>query len=232
MKTCEICRSTFADFETYGIPPKKGRCPACGAKSRTRAIGHYLEKEVAPRLGAGSRMLEVGASKVGVHHLRAPRFIGGAVHTVIDIQEKEIHRHIFAPHEFRRMSVDAMSFADQSFDFLICNHALTFVPNLNGALGEIRRVLKVDGEAMLNNPLVAGPTISAEEHRELHPALGEDFYRENGTAWYFGEEDYERILAEVGFGLRRLHPFATLTTAEAETRGVKREETLFLARRR
>lgn len=229
MPNCSVCGQSFPAFETYGIPPKVGRCPVCGGKSRSRAVAWYYETRLAPRLATGGRVLEIGASKVGVRHLRQPRFIGAAEHTVVDLVKKEIHAAIKPPHHFRRMDAEAMEFADATFDFVTCNHALGFIPDFRRALQEIRRVLKPGGEAMLNTPLRPGPTLSAAELRAREPNLSEEYFVENGTAWHFGE-DYLNEIRAAGFTVRVEYPFAGLGAEELAQRGLKAEEPLFLAR--
>ncbi|RZA07752.1 MAG: class I SAM-dependent methyltransferase [Proteobacteria bacterium] len=229
MKYCGICQNEFPAFEVYGIPEKRGRCPACGGKSRSRAVAAYFEKNVAPRMKAGSRILEIGASKVGVRNLRETRFIGAAEHTVVDLIRKEIHREIKPPHHFFQMNAERLEFSAGHFDFVTCNHALGFIPQYQNVLREIRRVLKPDGEAMLNTPLRAGPTLSAADLKALHPEYTEEYFEENGTAWHFGE-DYLNAVREAGFAVRVEHPFENLNADELKRGGMKAEEPLILAR--
>ena len=229
MKTCSVCQQSFPAFEAYGIPEKIGRCPVCGGKSRSRAVAWYFEEQLAPRLSEGSRVLEVGASKVGVRYLRASRFIGLARHTTVDLVRKEIHDAIRPPHEFRKMDATALTFGDATFDFVTCNHALGFIPDFRRALREIRRVLKPSGEAMLNTPLHHGPTLSSTEVKARHPEYAEDYFVENGTAWHFGD-DYLDELKAAGFAVRALQPFAGLSADELSRRGLKADEPLILAR--
>ncbi|RYZ96463.1 MAG: methyltransferase domain-containing protein [Proteobacteria bacterium] len=222
MKFCGICQNEFPAFEIYGIPEKRGRCPACGGKSRSRAVAWYFEKNIAPRMKPGSRILEIGASKVGVRNLRAPRFIGAAEHTVVDLVRKDIHREIKPPHIFLQMNAERLEFSAASFDFVTCNHALGFIPNYENVLREIRRVLKPDGEAMLNTPLRPGPSVSTEALKAAHPEYPEDYYAENGTAWHFGE-DYLDALRAAGFSVRTEYPFRDLSPEELKRGGMKHD---------
>jgi SAM-dependent methyltransferase len=231
MKNCTICQHSFPAFEAYGIPEKIGRCPVCGGKSRSRAVAWYYEQELAPTLKEGARVLEIGASKVGVRYLRAPRFLGPARHTTVDLVRKEIHEAIRPPHEFIQMDATKLGFADQTFDFVTCNHALGFIPDFRKALREIRRVLKPRGSAMLNTPLHQGPTLTAAEIRARNPHLSENYFEENGTAWHFGDDYFEELKA-AGFEVRELRPFAKLSPEELARGGLKAEEPLFVARPR
>jgi SAM-dependent methyltransferase len=45
----------------------------------------------------------------------------------------------------RRMDAEHLDFPDRSFDVVLCGFALWFIPDLQGALAEIRRVSKIGG---------------------------------------------------------------------------------------
>ncbi len=57
--------------------------------------------------------------------------------------------------EWREASAEAMPFADASFDVVLCQMGLEFVPDKHAALREMRRVLASGGRLILNVP---GPT--------------------------------------------------------------------------
>jgi ubiquinone/menaquinone biosynthesis C-methylase UbiE len=59
------------------------------------------------------------------------------------------------PIEWYEASADAMPFPDESFDVILCQMGLQFMPDKHAALNEIRRVLAPGGRLILNVP---GPT--------------------------------------------------------------------------
>ena len=79
-----------------------------------------------------------------------------------------------------KMDIHYMPFADNSFDSVLCNHVLEHLNNDLQALGEIRRVLKPGGWAILQVPFFApvpevtveDPAIQSPREREIH--FGQD----------------------------------------------------------
>jgi SAM-dependent methyltransferase len=73
--------------------------------------------------------------------------------------------------QFDFLAIDAqkLPFPSEYFDGVIANHVLFHVPDLEDALAEIRRVLRVGGQFYAS-------TIGIEHHQELHELL----------AWFSG----------------------------------------------
>ena len=75
--------------------------------------------------------------------------------------------------EWHEASADAMPFPDESFDVVLCQMGLQFMPDRSAALREMRRVLARGGRLALNVP---GPTPRLFEilHDELAHHLGDE----------------------------------------------------------
>lgn len=195
--TCALCGRSVAAFETYGIPPRAGRCPHCGSKGRHRALAVLARQRLLPRLGPGREILEVGPTRSILSELVALWGSNGARYTAADLRPFKAAPP--APHRFLVMDVRALSFPDASFDLVLCGNTLSFVREDRAALAELRRVLKPGGLALLTVHREPGPTVSAEEWRRRRPELvTPEYLEENGTAWYYGE-DYEERLSAAGF---------------------------------
>ena len=192
---CAACRRSVDAFEAYGEPARPGRCPECGAKPRHRAMLWYLHHLVAPALGQRSRALEVGAAKFATRHFLDARYLGGASYTAIDLRCLKHHRRIAAPHGFVQGSATALPFADDAFDVVLCNNTLTYIPDDIGALSEMRRCLKPDGMLMIQTHRFAEPTVSAAAYASAHPELGPSWFAENGDAWVYGPDFFDRVAA-------------------------------------
>ena len=113
---------------------------------------HYLPRLVNFSGYAGRSVLDVGCG-VGNDLSRFAK--GGARVTGIDLAPHSIDlaRSNFAQRglegEFHVMDGEAMTFADDSFDVVYCHTVLHFTPNPERMLGEIRRVLKPAGTAIV-----------------------------------------------------------------------------------
>lgn len=210
--TCPVCGASSSAFLPHGVPSRPGRCPDCGAKARHRALALLARARLAPRLGPGSEVLEIGPSKVAVERLSGIWTEAGARYTAVDARALSHHAALRPPHRAFTMDARALDFPDASFDLVLCGNVLSFVREDAAVLEEIRRALKPGGLAVLTVHRVEGPTLSAEEFRRRHPALADDAYlEENGTAWYYGD-DYETRLEAAG-----------LFAAEAEPAGARAE---------
>ncbi len=227
--SCSVCDTIFAKFETYGIPEKQGKCPNCGAKPRSRALAYALA--AIRDSGKGLRqILEIGPSKVNALYLTTPKHIGDAQYTAVDKKPSKFHDEIRAPHRFLLDDAKNLNFASQTFDLIICSHVLAFIKEDHLVLLEIRRLLKDSGVAILNSSLQAGPTQSANEYRELHPEHKEDFYIENGTEWYYGE-DYHTRLHQAGLKSRSWQPFVGYSEERLKSQGLRSDEEIILGGR-
>ena len=74
--------------------------------------------------------------------------------------------------EWHEASADALPFPEASFDAVLCQMGLQFMPDMHAALGEMRRVLAAGGRLLFNVP---GPT------PQLFAMLAEALGRHIGT---------------------------------------------------
>lgn len=190
---CWACEHSIAAFEFYGQPPRAGRCPRCGAKPRHRAMLWYLRHTLAPRLGAGTRVLEIGAAKFAVRHFLAAHYLGLATYSALDLRCLTHHRSLPAPHGFVQGSATCLPFASASFDVILCNNTLTYIPQDSDALVEMRRCLQPDGLLMIQTHRHVEPTCSAPAYAARHPELPPSWFAENGDAWVYGPDFFERV---------------------------------------
>ena len=190
---CWICSRPVARFESYGVPPRIGRCPHCGAKPRSRALVRLVRDRILPRLAAGDRVLEIGPSRFSADHLiGSPRFAPARC-VAVDVRRRRHHRRLGAGGRFVAASAAKLAFADASFDFILCNNTLPYIREDRRALAEIARCLKRDGLAMIDTHRGPGATRTAHAHRREHPGLGEEWFAANGDAWVYGEDFLDRV---------------------------------------
>jgi SAM-dependent methyltransferase len=218
---CLICQQSFPAFESYGIPPRGGRCPNCGSKPRHRELAWFFQTYV--RLKKESKILEVGPSKIQAKFFVDPVYIGEAKYTGIDLLKLKHHDLLKPPHRFLEMDVTRLSFSDQSFDVILCNHVLPFIRSDYMAMSEIHRCLKSTGIAVLNVHIGLEKTKRATEMAQIQPDLyTEEFRIENGTEWVYGEDFFERLEA-AGFFHTRIRLFE-LASNEIRELGAFRED--------
>ena len=101
---------------------------------------------------------------------------------------------------FHEASATEMPFPDDTFDVIVCQQGLQFMPNRPAALSEMARVLKPSGRLALS---VWRPLDRQPFHRAWQAAqrnyLGNDFVPP-GAAWTLGNpEEVRQLVSEAGF---------------------------------
>jgi len=143
--------------EAYG-----GSAPENYERYFVPAIGAPLANDLIKIAGLrpGERVLDVACGTGVVARLASQRV--GAAGTVagLDINHGmlAVARSITPPGmaiDWHEGSAEAMPFTDASFDAVLCQMGLEFMPDKHAALSEMRRVLAPDGRLILNLP---GPT--------------------------------------------------------------------------
>lgn len=203
--SCAVCGAAVAAFLPHGLPPRPGRCPACGAKARHRALALLARELFAPRLATGAEILEIGPSRVATERLAPLWAAGGARYTAVDLRPLRHHGALRPPHRALLMDARVLAFPGGSFDLVLCANVLCYVPEDALALAEIRRVLKPGGLALLLESRGTGPTESAAGLRARRPELDDEWFAENGTAWSYGE-DFEQRVSAAGLLCAPLEP--------------------------
>ena len=204
----------------YGVPPRPGLCPHCGAKPRSRALHRLVRERIGPRLGNGRRVLEIGPSRFSAEHLIGGHLFAPARCVAVDVRRRRHHRQLGTRGRFAAASATMLPFADGSFDFILCNNTLPYVREDRRALAEIARCLEHDGLAMIDTHRESGATRSAEVYRRDHPECGDDWFAANGDAWVYGEDFLDRV-RDAGLEPAEVELFPSTSAAFLGAHGLK-----------
>lgn len=126
------------------------------------------------------------------------------------------------PHYTVNMDIMNITFPDNFFDLIICNHVLEHIPDDLGSMREIFRVLSPSGKAVLQVPISAilqetyeNPKVKTDKEREEH--FGQyDHVRIYG-------QDYVNRLESVGFKVNKIN-----VSDKYQRYGLIAEEDLFI----
>jgi SAM-dependent methyltransferase len=156
-------------------------CPRCRSTDRDRHLRLYLQRTVAESF-RGARILHFAPEAAMVPWLAG---FSPALHVQADLFP-------LRP-EIQRMDLEAIPFDDGSFDWVIANHVLEHVGDLDKAVSEIARVLAPGGRAILQTPWAKGiartiddPTVTDEQSRL-------QLYGQKDHVRLFGRDVYDRI---------------------------------------
>ena len=195
---CRLCGQAVSQWQEYGIPARKGRCPHCGSKARHREVD-WLLSALLP-LFPQARILEVGPSRCHIKAFVNPARLQERSYLAIDLVEQPQFRWIKPPYHFQFADMTRLPFADNSFDLVLCNQILQDVPDDQKAVSELFRVCNPQGLLMLNQSQTSGlsQTMTVAEYCQMHSISDPGaFMAENGHAWIFGPDIYQRYSTDL-----------------------------------
>ncbi len=210
---CPICQHRYRVFLPYGRinPRPNALCPHCLSLERHRLIWLYLQKQT-HFFQQKLSVLHIAPEPCFMHRFEK---IHGDTYITADIE---------SPLAKVKMDIHQIPFPANHFDVVLCNHVLEHVANDIKAMGEICRVLKPGGFAILQVPFFSpipdttfeDPTITEARAREK--AFGQDDHVRK-----FGKDYPQRIERA---GLRAVaETFAQ--TADAHRYGLSAHEILY-----
>lgn len=163
-------------------------------------------------LRAGLQLLDV-ACGTGVVTRAAAAVIGptGSI-VATDLNDDmlaEARRHavVGAPVQWRQADATELPFETETFDALVCQQGLQFVPDKAAAVAEMRRVLRPDGVAAVSvwcspehNPYISALADGLSRH--VSPEAGQTMLAPCG----FGDRDaLELLFTDAGFSSVEVH---------------------------
>ena len=154
--------------------------------------------ERARPIGAADRILDLGCGTGIVTRVLRKR-LGGAVSSVgLDASPQMIAkaRSLEPEADFREGNAMALPFPDASFDLVLAQQMLQFVPDRATALREVRRVLRPGGRFIAS-------TWRPRSEQAFHDALGRvaerHLGRSNDARWSLDGPALGQALAQAGF---------------------------------
>lgn len=187
---CTLCARGFRRFLTVGDPPRpNAMCPGCASLERHRLLWHVLQERWRDgTLANGGRLLHV-----------APELV------LADIFKRQFEQYVSidldGTQAMHAMDITDLSFADGSFDAIVCNHVLEHVPNDRIAIAELFRVLKPGGWGSIQVPMAGA--VTQEDLSISDPVERRRLYGQEDHVRMYGS-DYTNRLREAGFEVTRL----------------------------
>lgn len=184
-------------------------CPICFANARIRLVYKYI-KGIGAKL-EGMRVLHVAPERALYtqlfSHVRCS-------YTPIDFEPT---RYNYIP-GITFGDISKLTFGDDSFDLILCNHVLEHVPEDVVAMRELYRVLAPGGRAILQVPLSNKLEHTVEDPHITDPAEMERRFGQFDHVRIYGPDYFDR-LRSAGFTVE-LIPSAALATPEEIAAGV------------
>jgi SAM-dependent methyltransferase len=214
--TCPVCNKHYKKFMPYGRinPRPNALCPNCLSLERHRLIWLYL-REKTTFFQKKLHILHIAPEACFIKRFEK-------IH-----EELYITADIESPLAKVKMDIHAIPFADHTFDVVLCNHVLEHVQDDIKAMGEICRVLKPGGFAILQVPFFSpvpestfeDPTIT--DRREREKLFGQDDHvRKYG-------KDYPSRIERSGLTAVQEEFVNTLSDETRSKYGLVKGETIF-----
>lgn len=191
---CPVCGHSFRKFLPYGYGGRTKRdnvlCPSCLTLERHRVLWLYLKQHTdfftTPR-----KMLHIAPEQPFLGRFRNMKHL--------DLTTADL----FSPLADVHCDIQAMPFANRSFDVIFCNHVLEHVADDMKAMRELYRVMRPGGFGIFQVPVdesrkstFEDPSITSENDREQH------FWQKDHVRLY--GLDYPDRLRAAGFNVQRI----------------------------
>ncbi len=183
---CSVCKKHYRKFLPYGYVHSRENalCPNCLALERHRLLWLYL-KERTDIFKKDISFLHIAPELCFIESFRKQKNIK---YTTADLESPWADIHL---------NVEDMPLEDESYDFVMANHILEHVDNLDKALSEIYRVLKKGGFAILLSPINSKRETTYEDKTITDPFEREKHFGQKDHVREFGL-DYASVLKKEG----------------------------------
>lgn len=184
---CPCCKHSFSQFASYGFRKRENAlCRWCLSLERHRGLWLYLHERTNV-LTAPVKMLHFAPEDQFQKLLKdAPN---------IDYTSADLDM----PTAMVKMDITNITFPDDTFDVILCNHVLEHVPDDAKAMSELYRVLKPGGWAILQTPMSKAEK-TFEDLEVTDPKQREKLFGQNDHVRTYGQDKKDRLEA-AGFNV-------------------------------
>lgn len=179
--TCPCCNHHFRRFFSYGLNRRPNAlCPWCLSLERHRALFLYLKQKT-----------DIFSQPLSILHFAPEHQIQNLLKQAPNISY--ISADLDMPTAMLKMDITNISFKDNTFDVIICNHVLEHVPNDQKAMQELYRVLKPNGWAILQTPMNDFSNTTFEDLTVTDPKQRELLFGQNDHVRIYGKDKKQRL---------------------------------------
>jgi SAM-dependent methyltransferase len=212
---CPLCEGSFRTFLPFGNERRpQALCPRCHTVERHRLLWLYLQEQV-----------KIEERPLHVLHMAPEPILQKRLQNLSNLTYRSAD--LTSPVAMDHVDLQALPYASASFDLILCSHVLAHVPQDKLALQELRRVLRPDGQLLLQSRLhpqektLEVPTALTAHQRAK--AYGQaDRFRN------YGQDFAQRVVSQ-GFSVKEVE-YALSRTAEEQARlGLGQGERIFVS---
>ena len=211
-RECSCCGRTFSLF--LFSPYMTARCPNCLSIERYRLLCRYLRDET-----------DFGSKEISLLDVAPTWEFQEFCRSYEKVEYVSID--IASPLAMLHMDIRNLDFDDSRFDRIICYHVIEHIDEDAKALGELYRVLKPGGWAIIQVPILIDKTV---ERSELTEEEAEEILKYDDHVRGYGK-DFADLLETAGFDVEVLPFVKRFTPEEIKRYGLDETEDLYLCRK-
>lgn len=192
MLHCPLCGQSAAAFLPFGLTGRRhALCPTCGSLERHRFLWVHLAQR--------TRLLH---RALRVLHTAPEPCLERRLRPLPNLRYRSVD--LFDPAADEQADLCSLPFDDGFFDLVISCHVLEHLPADGPALGELARVVRPGGRALVMVPYDGGRPVTEEGG---HVASPRERLRRFGHPYHYRNygADLPRRLAGNGFAVTTLH---------------------------
>lgn len=209
---CPFCGWWGREFSPFGVIPRKNaECPRCGSLERHRLYYLYL-KNIIPK-NKSLKLLHFAPEKGMSMFFKS---YSNLDYLSVDIDQDKA---------MKKEDITNLSFPDNSFDIIFCSHVLEHVEDDQKAMGELRRVLKPSGFALVGVP-IKNTSKTFEDFSVVDPEEREKVFGQDDHVRIYGK-DFKTRLEHSGFNVKVDKFFDSLSEDTFNKYALKREDIYF-----
>lgn len=195
-------------------------CPRCHSLDRDRLIYLFL-----------SQKTNIFSLPQKVFHVAPESCIRAMLSQLPNISYEagmKYHEGFYYDRSTNTLDITDLQFEDEEFDIIICNHVLEHVEDDLKAIGELYRVLKPGGWAILQVPISKILDKTLEDPAVKTPEQREKVFGQYDHVRIYGQ-DYQSRLERKGFIVKRQNPYRDNWTTDLDKYAINPEEDLYIA---
>lgn len=185
--TCPCCEKKLRKFIPYGNNINE-ICPICGSFARHRFLWLYLKDET-----------DFFSLNLKVLHIAPERAFEKLFKSLSNIDY--INADINSVLTMVKMDITSIAYEDNLFDVILCVHVLEHIENEIKALGELYRVLKPGGWAIIQVPIDPMRQKTFSDPKIISPKEKARAYGRRDHVRLYGL-DYQNRLKKAGFKVK------------------------------
>lgn len=216
-RRCPVCKNEIRIYVPFGVNMRKNaQCPICKSLERHRALWLYFQANNVFK-EQNIRVLHFAPELIFINYF--------SLKDNVDYWPVDINPDVKGIRKVE--DITNISFADCSFDVVICNHVLEHILEEKKALNEIYRILKKGGVAFLNVPIDDNREITFEKEEYDTEELRLKYYGQHDHVRIYGQ-DYIKRLEQASFCVTQVEPNKNYTESQLKNYGLIRNEKIFV----